>query len=149
MGEQPKMPSRAVLQRCREILIEESAKYGIAPAYVVAHVRMTRANVARREVQQRMISELGMRRHVVAYFFGRDLRRVRASVLSKPARAIVPAAPKRRGKKGRFDMVRGQLIWKFAAERTNPRRPQDRQAAVEPASCPVIADSSQGQFYFA
>lgn len=107
MAEQEKLPPLDVRERCREILLEEAKRHEIEPAYIVAHVRYIPANHARKVVQRRMIEELGIKRHVIATMFGRDLRRVRASVLSKtPAlrrRKPIPAVP-----------VGNQFVWEFA-----------------------------------
>jgi hypothetical protein len=75
--------SVATRMKSRRILIEVSRKYDVAPAVVVSHIRTVKANAARKIVQQRMIQEQGLSRAVVAMAFGRDLRRVRASVIDR------------------------------------------------------------------
>ena len=69
-----------VRRRSLEILLEVSRRHRVAPAVVVSRIRVPAANAARKIVQQRMIDELRMTRAQVAFAFGRDLRRVRASV---------------------------------------------------------------------
>lgn len=73
-------------QRCREFVFAAAKKYGLPPVVITAHTRWVQADRARLEVQRRMIDELGMKRWQVAKIFGRDVRRVRASVLNKERR---------------------------------------------------------------
>jgi hypothetical protein len=68
-------------QRCRDFVMAASERYRVPPAYIVAHTRAGRSDAARTEVMRRMVGELGMRRWQVAEAFGRDLRRVRKSVI--------------------------------------------------------------------
>lgn len=67
--------------RCREFVYQEAARFSVPPAYVVAHVRGIAVDEARRRVMVRMIRTLRMKRWQVAMAFGRDVRRVRRSVL--------------------------------------------------------------------
>lgn len=76
------MPSLAIRIRSKEILLETAKKYDVPAASIVAHViTPVGVNKARKEVQLRMLQELGMKRHEIASAFGRDLRRVRQSVI--------------------------------------------------------------------
>lgn len=68
-------------EKCREIVFKRARKYGIPPAYIVAHVRMIPADKARVEAWREMITRLGMSRQLVATIFGRDRRRLRRSVI--------------------------------------------------------------------
>ncbi len=67
--------------RCRKLVLEVAKKHNVAPCLITAHVRHEIADEARKEVMRRMIVEFGFRRSRVARIFGRDLRRVRRSVL--------------------------------------------------------------------
>lgn len=73
--------SPALAERCRALVLFTARKYEIPPVYVTAHVRAPIADQARKEVWRVMIGEMGMTRGQVAGLFGRDLRRVRKSVL--------------------------------------------------------------------
>lgn len=77
------MPSVQLRRRCRELVIEAAARHKVAPGLITAHVRQNAANQARKEVMLQML-EMGLSRADVAAAFGRDLRRVRASVIGKP-----------------------------------------------------------------
>jgi hypothetical protein len=63
------------------LVIEEARKAGVPPAFITAHIKHHKSNVARKAVQRRMHRELGMPRYQIAEAFQRSLRRVRASVL--------------------------------------------------------------------
>lgn len=79
---EPRIPSAETRSKCRVILLETAVKYEVAPCLIVAHaVEPPAVNKARIEVQQRMFTELGMRRRWIAVSFGRSLRRVRKSVI--------------------------------------------------------------------
>lgn len=68
--------------KCLTMVLETAKKYRVPPAAITAHcVEPPQVNEARREVQRRMLSELGMRRHQIAKAFNRSLRRMRKSVL--------------------------------------------------------------------
>lgn len=67
--------------RATRMVYEEAERFKVPPVDVTAHVCGVSAGKARREVMRRMITELGMARHQVAKAFGRDVRRVRKSVL--------------------------------------------------------------------
>ena len=71
----------SVAQKCRELVYEAAKKHGIPGVYITAHIRIPAADKARREVMRAMIVTLKLRRWQVAAAFGRDLRRVRKSVL--------------------------------------------------------------------
>lgn len=105
---EPILFSSGIRSQCREILITEACRYKVDPALVVAHVRYPRASAARKAVQLRMMEELGMKRHQIAKMFGRDLRRVRASVMNRPVRLVhrtIPTYPA---------LLDGdQLVWQF------------------------------------
>jgi hypothetical protein len=68
-------------QRIRRLVFATAARYKIPPVYVTAHVRYPLADAARHEVMRTLIATFGLRRWQVAFIFGRDLRRVRKSVL--------------------------------------------------------------------
>lgn len=70
-------------RRCRNLVFRTAKKYKVPPVLITAHVRSNAADAARLEVWNIMINELGLRRHQVAKMFGRDVRRLRASVLEK------------------------------------------------------------------
>jgi hypothetical protein len=71
----------ALAEECRTLVIFTARKYEIPPVFVTAHIRNPIADEARKEVQRTMIGEMGLKRCQVAAIFGRDLRRVRKSVL--------------------------------------------------------------------
>lgn len=79
-GEQQAIPY-SVVQKCYALVHREAEKRGIPAVYITAHVRNPVADKARKSVQRKMIVKLKMKRCQVAAFFGRDLRRVRKSVL--------------------------------------------------------------------
>lgn len=87
-------PSLEIRKAALQIVLDAAARHGIAPVLITCHASgngrpssnsqsQLIANV-RREVQGEMITRLGMAHHVVAWMFGRDIRRVRASVLGIP-----------------------------------------------------------------
>lgn len=126
----PKTPAITpqVVQRCRLFVIEAAEIYGVPPAYITAHVPGPSAHKARLEVWRRMYEEIGLRRHQIARFFGRDLRRVRASVLK--------SAPERR-----WMFVGDQLVWSFVATcRSNGGR---RASATTRGLCPARPTSAR------
>lgn len=59
--------------------MEASNKWNIPPAHITSHIRANGAPDARRWVMREMVDTLGMKRCQVAWAFGVDLRRVRAS----------------------------------------------------------------------
>lgn len=71
----------AIVQNCRNIITECAVKYQIPPAFVVAHVRGSAADAARKEAMRRILTQIGLRRTQLAKLFGRSPRRVRKSVL--------------------------------------------------------------------
>jgi hypothetical protein len=117
--------SPAIIRRCRQMVVEAADAYQVPPAYIIAHVPGPDAHKARLEVWRRMFEELGLRRHQIARLFGRDLRRVRASVICN--------APRRT-----WGVEGGQFIWPFAnACRTSkPRRmlPEGRCRMESPSA---------------
>ena len=68
-------------EKCRNLVMKTSVKYGVPPVYITAHIRVRAADVARREVWRTMIVQFGMTRKLVADIFGRDRRRLRKSVI--------------------------------------------------------------------
>ena len=74
-------PSADLRRKCAALVIETARTYQIPPVTITAHTRSTVADRARKEVMAIMVAEFGMPRCQVAMAFGRDLRRVRASVL--------------------------------------------------------------------
>ena len=66
---------------CCGLVFKAAKFYEIPPAYITAHTRFTQADRARRWVMQQMLRKLHMKRYQVALAFGRDIRRVRKSVL--------------------------------------------------------------------
>ena len=71
----------SVAQECRDLVYAAAKKYDIPPVYITAHIRIPAADKARKEVMCTMIVDLKLKRWQVAAAFGRDLRRVRKSVL--------------------------------------------------------------------
>lgn len=121
----PKSISYSLRERCTILLYQVADKHNIAPVLITAHIKSPLADRARKEVMVRMIEELGMRRWQVAEAFGRDLRRVRASVL-EPARVslyenkrgtVTPRAQRRKVPKPLPSLpvvlVGNQLAWDF------------------------------------
>lgn len=84
------MPPLSVRRRCLRFLLKTAERYDIPPAWIPAHVRTHAAIAARREVMLYMLS-IGLTRSQLALAFGRDLRRVRASVIGSP-REMKPRA---------------------------------------------------------
>lgn len=70
-----------VADQCRQIVYVIAAKYDIPPVYITSHMRSMAADQARREVMQQLLSQVHLARWQVAAMLGRDLRRVRKSVL--------------------------------------------------------------------
>lgn len=76
------MPDDFTRRRCIKILLEESRRFNVPDYLITAHtVEPPRANEARKAVQRRMMTELGISRAQIARVFGRSVRRVRRSVL--------------------------------------------------------------------
>jgi hypothetical protein len=76
-------PDAALIKRIKDLMTETAARYDIPKVYITAHVRYPKADIARKEVWRVLINEWGMKRHHVAKLYGRDLRRLRASVLGR------------------------------------------------------------------
>lgn len=74
-------PSAELRKKATTIVFVVAKKYNVPPVHVTAHVLSRQADKARMEAMRAMIAELGMKRCEVAQAFGRDLRRVRKSVL--------------------------------------------------------------------
>ncbi|MEO5713589.1 MAG: hypothetical protein ABIT37_08865 [Luteolibacter sp.] len=75
--------TRELMDRCRKLVYAVAENYDLPPVYLTAHVRKPLADVARKEVWRVMVVEMGLNRQTVATIFGRDRRRIRASVLAK------------------------------------------------------------------
>lgn len=67
--------------KCVRLIHATAKKYQVPPVFITSHVRSQAADKARKEVWGVMISEYGFRRWQIAKLFGRDLRRVRKSVI--------------------------------------------------------------------
>lgn len=93
MDSMPKRRSRPLTKemaiQCRELVEDKAREYGIPASHITAHVASVPASQARFEVWRVMINEWGMKRHVIARMFSRDLRRLRASVIDN-ARPPIP-----------------------------------------------------------
>jgi chromosomal replication initiation ATPase DnaA len=68
-------------EMCSNVVYAVAAEYRIPPVFVTAHIRTEKAVIARRKVMSIMLTKFGMRRYQVAEAFGRDIRRVRKSVI--------------------------------------------------------------------
>ena len=79
------LPPKQIRRKCVALVIEAAEKWKVAPALIVAHCRCARVCWARAEVMQAMF-RLGLKRYQIAAAFGRDQRRVRASVIGGPPR---------------------------------------------------------------
>lgn len=112
--------SEKVAQKCRDMVYDAAARYGVPPVFITAHIPSSAAHQARLEVQAVMVNELGLRRWQVAKIFNRDLRRMRASVL---ANAPKPPRPKR--PRPLWKEVGNQLVWNFAV-------PKEKECPVPP-----------------
>ena len=77
-----RLPPVDIRRRCLEMVIEAARQWQVAPGLVVAHCSCHATYEARRQVMLGML-DLGLKRYEVAFAFGRDLRRVRASVLGR------------------------------------------------------------------
>ena len=73
--------NKEIAEKCRELVYATAKKYGLPPVFITAHVRHPVADSVRKEVMRTMIVDYGLSRKLVAGIFGRDLRRVRKSVL--------------------------------------------------------------------
>ena len=80
-----KLPPKQIRKKCVSLVLEAAEKWKVPPALIVAHCRCGAVCKARMEVMQAMF-ELGMKRCQIAAAFGRDLRRVRSSVIGGPPR---------------------------------------------------------------
>ena len=69
-----------IRRRCVALVIEIAGRHHVPPALVVAHCHRSDACAARAEVMREMF-RLGLKRIQIAAAFGRDVRRVRASVI--------------------------------------------------------------------
>lgn len=69
------------IARCRKLVFDAAERFQIPPVLITAHVRHRTADIARTEVMRTMIVTIHLRRWQVARLFGRDVRRVRKSVL--------------------------------------------------------------------
>jgi hypothetical protein len=76
-----KLPSVEIRRRCRQLVLEVAALHHVPPGYVTSHIRTPEVVIARLVVMRLMLA-MGLKRRVIAMAFGRDLRRVRHSVLS-------------------------------------------------------------------
>lgn len=74
-----KRPDPVTRRACLNLVMEASNKWNIPPAHITSHIRANGAPDARRWVMREMVDTLGMKRCQVAWAFGVDLRRVRAS----------------------------------------------------------------------
>lgn len=72
---------REIIAECRSAVYESAKAYDVPPVLITAHSRCVRADHARKWVMRYMVSHMRMKRWQVALIFGRDLRRVRKSVL--------------------------------------------------------------------
>jgi hypothetical protein len=70
-----------MLSRCRRLVFQAAERHEVSPVCITAHTRIVRADRARLWVMRQMIVRLRMRRWQVALLFGRDVRRVRKSVI--------------------------------------------------------------------
>ena len=68
-------------QKCKGLVFAAAGRWKVPPAYIVAHVRGNAVDEARRWVMVAMLRRLKMKRWQVAMAFGRDVRRIRRSVL--------------------------------------------------------------------
>jgi hypothetical protein len=75
-----KMTWRLAVQ-IRKLVYTAAKKHSVPPVSITAHVREPHADLARKEVWQAMILDLGLSRQSAASIFGRDRRRLRKSVL--------------------------------------------------------------------
>ncbi|MCE5310433.1 MAG: hypothetical protein LLG20_22580 [Acidobacteriales bacterium] len=72
---------RQMAEKCRNLVYSVAKQRKIPPVWITAHVRYPGADEARKEVWRVMIRDFGLCRHQVAEMFGRDLRRVRKTVI--------------------------------------------------------------------
>lgn len=78
-----KRPDRDTLEKCKGLLIEASERWNVPQAHITSHIRSGSVPEARRWLMGKML-DLGLKRNQVAWAFGLDLRRVRASVIGGP-----------------------------------------------------------------
>ena len=79
------LPPKQIRRKCVQLVIAAGEKWKVPPAQIVAHCRCAPVCRARAEVMRAMFA-LGLKRYQIAAAFGRDLRRVRASVIGGPPR---------------------------------------------------------------
>lgn len=119
-----KMPSDEVRADCRSFLLWVAQKYDVPPAFIVAHIRQVKVIKARREVMRKML-DWGLSRSQIALAFGRDLRRVRASVIGVPSKRA-----KKKRSEGWHDYARYDLF-RQPLEQEKPRRAPSNANAAE------------------
>ena len=102
-------------RECRRLVHRVAKEYDVPPACITAHIRGVRVDAARVQVWREMVDGMGMTRQLVADSFGRDRRRIRASVLAKCSGIFVlpdPVPVKKRTVA--FQPVGNQFVWSFA-----------------------------------
>ena len=110
--------SHELANKIRQMVYEKAQACGLPPVYLTAHVRSTAADKARHELWAEMIHELGLKRQFVADIFGRDRRRLRASVLARSIgeTRVIPRKAKKTitHRKMPVQPVGNQFVWCFA-----------------------------------
>lgn len=81
MGVRQREITPAVEIRIHQVVLDVAKKHDVPPVYITAHTRKRGVDEARKEVWRKLISEVGLTRGQVAEIFGRDLRRLRKSVI--------------------------------------------------------------------
>ena len=76
-----KLPPPATRRLCRNIVIEVAKAFRVPPGHITSHIKTQPVEEARQLVMRLMLA-IGLKRQDLAVAFGRDLRRVRASVVS-------------------------------------------------------------------
>ena len=76
-----KLPPPETRRLCRNIVIEVAKAFNVPPGHITSHIKTQPVEDARQLVMRLMLA-LGLKRQDIAVAFNRDLRRVRASVVS-------------------------------------------------------------------
>ncbi len=101
--------------KVRALVFRKAKKFGVPPVMITAHVRNVVADKARCEVWHELLTTFNMTRQMVADLFGRDRRRIRASVIAKhfppKDRPVLPPVAIRTLP---FQPVGNQFVWCFA-----------------------------------
>lgn len=138
----PETTTDSTMARCWTILREEAERHQVPLPTIVAHFGGKQVDTARKCVMRRFYDELKLKRHEIAYLFGRDLRRVRMSEIGGGL-GFMPRS--KRGGAGWWRCpprrvptvhIGNQAVWKFAVTHQQPisRPPMHRYMRAIPST---------------